>query len=333
MELVDDEGEDRRGICRQPVPGAFEHLLLVLAHEHHVQHRVVRDQDVRRRGEEVLAVDELVPPGVAEKVQLLPVALRGDGVELLLELEDLLRVLREPGRGGRRGGTECRSRVPTEPEPCTRLDGLESSYCATESHQLVLDEGVGRVQDHRAQGRSPVLVFADAGGGRFRLRPPSIDRSRALPGPRLLEEAGQDREEEGLGLARARSGRDHDVRPIARTRERVLEGLGLVVPEVDLLRGIPHAEEGSGDRLDSGGIGAERIGDLLDGVIAGVAEDRLEQLLGEGVVRAGDQIPSCFLDPLVTEAERRFVVGEVGVLERFLQGDRRGGSTHELILR
>lgn len=47
VELVDDQGDDSVAVSREPSTSAFEDRLLDLSHEHDVQHRVVRHQDVR----------------------------------------------------------------------------------------------------------------------------------------------------------------------------------------------------------------------------------------------------------------------------------------------
>lgn len=99
VELVDHQGEDGAGLLAQPGGGTLEHLLLVLPHEHDVEHGVVGDEQVRGRGEEVLTVHHFVATRIAEEVELLALPLRGDQVVLLLQLADLLGVLSEAVRG------------------------------------------------------------------------------------------------------------------------------------------------------------------------------------------------------------------------------------------
>ena len=333
VELVDDEGEHCGRVRGEPFLRLLEDLLLMLAHEHHVEHRVVGDEDVGRAAQEVLAVDQLIAARVAEEIELLTVPLCGDRVVLLLEIEDLLRVLGEPRRRGRRGGAESRTGVPAEPDPRPGIGGLEATHRATEPDQLVFDECVGRVQDHRSECSLPALAVTDAGGLRPRAGPPSVHGARTCPVPRLLEQPGEDREEERLRLARAGAGGDHDVGPIGSAGQGVLERLGLVVPQEDLGCRVLDVEERPSHGSDRSRIHPELPGGRLDRALARVPEDRLEELLGECVVRLGDQCASSGLDALVTQAESRLVVGEVRVLEGLLQDERCGGAGHELILR
>lgn len=112
--------------------------------------------------------------------------------------------------------------------------------------------------------------------------------------------------------------------------ERVLEGFGLVVAEQDVRSGVQVREQRTGDGHHRVGRGPERLGHVLDRDLRRVAEHRLEQLFGEGVVRVQDELPPRRGDARVAETERGLVVGEVGVPEGLLQLERRRG--HDVIL-
>jgi hypothetical protein len=66
MQLVDYEREGPCLIGGQPFGRPLEHRLLALAHQHYIEHRVVRDEDVGRRHDHVPASKQLTLAWVGE---------------------------------------------------------------------------------------------------------------------------------------------------------------------------------------------------------------------------------------------------------------------------
>ena len=90
MEFVDDQREVVVRGRFQPRACLLEEVGLQLAHQHHVEHGYVGDEDVRRRLEHVPAGEHLAAPGIGELATDLRVAGR-EAAGLARDLSDLAR--------------------------------------------------------------------------------------------------------------------------------------------------------------------------------------------------------------------------------------------------
>src|SRR5579884_3877967 len=191
MEFVNDEVEPR-AVLLQVLRGLLEDRRLVPAIQHHVQHREVRDEDVRRVELHVWTGQQL-------------------GTERTRDVRavvgpELLRLLGAAGKRAQhalevtvRGLTGVAAEVepvpvPLPAEPRELALGVED---APHPHQLVLDERVHRVEDEPAHPGYPPKLALACRHELARVHPPRLRRrAAATPSPRLLNEVSEQRDQE-----------------------------------------------------------------------------------------------------------------------------------------
>ena len=229
-------------LWRRGKPGTRrrEQAVLVLTHEHRVQHRIVRDEHVGWCRHHVPPHEQLVSAGVGELGQIVwcgptghqQLELLGDVTHLASHLtDDVGSLLGGPRRA------EGDSGVAPEPERPVRHPLADHSDRPAEPRHLVLDQGVRGVEhEGTCGGRTPFMPtgrLPDQGvvGLPYRRR-----RRLRSPRQRLFHQAQEGREQETLGLARAGARCDHHVAPVGAVSREVVGDRGcLVVPQPDWL--------------------------------------------------------------------------------------------------
>ncbi|MDK2744415.1 MAG: hypothetical protein NDI90_16055 [Nitrospira sp. BO4] len=224
MQLIDDEMEDVRRILLEPLPRLIENLRLDAAHQHDVQHRVVRDHDVRGVVLHIPARPHLTAVHGREEP-----CRRGSCNELGVSMRISQLGAQPAGRCRRTAPRHRRSPCvapKVDPIRCTvRLEprsGTRAIKGVTQTRELVLDERVERVEDERPDRGRPVLMRSLRKAGipapPASLHGPVIppvplrgSQPGRRPGHRLPSEFGGNRKQKALGLARPGSRCHHDI--------------------------------------------------------------------------------------------------------------------------
>ncbi len=309
VEFVEDQGEAGvRGLL-QPLPRGAEDVLLLLAEQHDVQHRVVGDHDVRRRCLHV-------PAGM----HLRSAEARDEGPQLLVELLvglalpflNLPQVLPETEVGrlgiaaaGDGGGSGVAAEVeavsvalPVQPPV-----GLTAVQRLPKPGQLVVGEGVSGVEDqHPHGGGVPVLAPSAGHIVAVSLPPFPLYRTGARPVGGLGDQVGEDRQQEGLRLAGTGACGDHEVLALARGDQRV------VLMLVEAGHAVGEGEAGELGRVGVRSCFGEGVRDADSP--GGVLRAQLDQRAAPGPVVPVQQVAPFLHDGTVVDAERCVVVAE-----------------------
>ena len=169
MELVYDQMETIPcAVARQPVARLVEDRALKAAHQHDIQHAVVRDQDIRRvlvhvppgphfGALRVLEVGEDLVAARSSRRKPCPIPLAFHVLHAPLQLLAL-------GRVGFRTGNRRRASVATKPEAVAVAlrrkprAAIGAVACSADSPELVLDESVERIEKDRTECLCPARI-------------------------------------------------------------------------------------------------------------------------------------------------------------------------------